>query len=143
MKVSLLTIGNELLKGATVNTNASWIGKNLFQAGALLVNQLTVQDDDSAIQSALNHLFNNKPDVIIITGGLGPTADDITRETLFNYFGARAIFDQKYWNSLSEYSKFINRAYLSTNVTLTKPVGPFLCLETIISPRPSSSSFFE
>ena len=103
MKVSLLTIGNELLKGATVNTNASWIGKNLFQAGALLVNQLTVQDDDSAIQSALNHLFNNKPDVIIITGGLGPTADDITRETLFNYFGARAIFDHKYWNSLSEY----------------------------------------
>lgn len=103
MKVSLLTIGNELLKGATVNTNASWIGKILFEVGAILDKQLTVQDNDKAIQSALNHLFHDKPNIIIITGGLGPTADDITRETLFKYFGANAVFDQKYWHSLSDY----------------------------------------
>ena len=69
MKVSLLTIGNELLKGATVNTNASWIGKILFEVGAILDKQLTVQDNDKAIQSALNHLFHDKPNIIIITGG--------------------------------------------------------------------------
>jgi len=103
MIVSLLTIGNELLKGATINTNASWIGKNLFKVGAQLNKQITVKDNHSAIISALNYLFEGKPDLVIITGGLGPTADDITRETLFEYFGANAILDEFYWKELSEY----------------------------------------
>ena len=94
MKVSILTIGNELLSGKTINTNASWISKKLSFAGVSVISHLTISDDENRITDALNLLFSSDIDFIICTGGLGVTDDDITRPVIFDYFGSKEVFDK-------------------------------------------------
>ena len=78
MRVSVLTIGNELLSGKTINTNASWISKKLSLTGVAVNSHLTIPDDKNKITDTLNLLFSSDIDLIICTGGLGVTDDDIT-----------------------------------------------------------------
>ena len=85
MKVSILSIGNELLSGKTMNTNANWLGNRLTKIGCSVDKQVVVPDKEKPIINALNFLANDKEGCIIVTGGLGPTDDDITREVLFKY----------------------------------------------------------
>ena len=109
MKVAVLTIGNELLSGKTVNTNASWISNVLSSEGASISRHLTIPDEKEAIIDGLDLLFKSKIDLIVCTGGLGPTDDDITRGVVFDYFGSEEVFDDNYWNYLSD--KFLNAGY--------------------------------
>ena len=102
MRVAVLTIGNELLSGKTVNTNASWISNILSSEGASINRHLTIPDEKEAIIDGLDLLFKSKIDLIVCTGGLGPTDDDITREVVFDYFGSEEVFDDGYWNYLSD-----------------------------------------
>ena len=101
MKIAILSIGNELLSGDTINTNAGWMGRNLTDIGCDICRQITVPDKKDSISNALTELVNLNPGYIICTGGLGPTDDDITRETLFDFVGTESKFDQNYWESLS------------------------------------------
>ena len=94
MEISILTIGNELLNGSTLNTNASWIGKSLTKLGCQIEKQITVKDSKGDVENALNTLLNNNPSYVIITGGLGPTSDDVTRDIIFNYVGVKKKFDK-------------------------------------------------
>lgn len=109
MRVAVLTIGNELLSGKTVNTNASWISNVLSSEGASINRHLTIPDEKEAIIDGLDLLFKSKIDLIVCTGGLGPTDDDITRGVVFDYFGSEEVFDDTYWNYLSD--KFLNAGY--------------------------------
>ncbi|MFL2989445.1 MAG: CinA family nicotinamide mononucleotide deamidase-related protein [Candidatus Neomarinimicrobiota bacterium] len=109
MRVAVLTIGNELLSGKTVNTNASWISNVLSSEGASINRHLTIPDEKEAIIDCLDLLFKSKIDLIVCTGGLGPTDDDITRGVVFDYFGSEEVFDDTYWNYLSD--KFLNAGY--------------------------------
>ena len=109
MRVAVLTIGNELLSGKTVNTNASWISNVLSSEGASINRHLTIPDEKEAIIDGLDLLFKSKIDLIVCTGGLGPTDDDITRGVVFDYFGSEEVFDNTYWNYLSD--KFLNAGY--------------------------------
>ena len=102
MRVALLTVGNEILSGDTINTNVAWIGQELVKIGFSIRTQITVKDTNSAISHALTILLKDEPDLIIVTGGLGPTNDDVTRQTLFDFIGTDSSFDEKYWLSLSE-----------------------------------------
>ena len=102
MNISLLCIGNELLAGKTLNTNASWIGKRLNGHGCSIGEHLVVPDKKTSIISGLDFLVSHDPDCIIITGGLGPTSDDITRPTIFEYVGTDSKFDSEYWEHLSK-----------------------------------------
>ncbi len=102
MRISLLTVGNEILSGDTVNTNVSWIGHELTQIGCSILTQITVPDTSNSIHQALKTLLNQEPDSIIVTGGLGPTDDDITRQSLFNFMGTDSEFDEEYWLSLGD-----------------------------------------
>ena len=77
----LLTIGNELLSGRIVNTNAAWLSRTLTDAGFHLVGQVTVGDDPDDIRSALDTALA-RSSIVIVGGGLGPTADDLTRAAL-------------------------------------------------------------
>ena len=106
MKISILSIGNELLSGKTMNTNASWLGNRLTKIGCKVEKQVVVPDEEKPIINALNFLINDKKGCIIVTGGLGPTNDDITREVLFKFFKTESKFDLDYWNKLSK--KFKN-----------------------------------
>ena len=106
MKISILSIGNELLSGKTMNTNANWLGNSLTKIGCRVEKQVVVPDKEKAIVNALNFLINDKEGCIIVTGGLGPTDDDITREVLFKFVKTESKFDSDYWNKLSK--KFKN-----------------------------------
>ena len=122
MRVAVLTIGNELLSGKTINTNASWISNVLSFEGASINRHLTVPDEKEDIIYGLDILFSSKVDLIICTGGLGPTDDDITRKIVFNYFGSEAIFDDKYWKYLSE--KFLRVGYPLLNSNKSQALIP-------------------
>ena len=100
MRASILTIGNELLSGKTINTNASWISKKLSSIGVSVNSHLTIPDDSTRITDTLNLLFSSNTDLIICTGGLGVTDDDITRAVIFDYFGSKEVFDKDYWEVL-------------------------------------------
>ena len=102
MNIALLSIGNELLSGDTINTNAAWIGRKLTELGCSIQRQITVPDDGPSIIDGLNRFIDSKANYIIMTGGLGPTDDDITRTTLFKFVGTDAVFDNEYWSVLLE-----------------------------------------
>ncbi|MEJ6589671.1 MAG: competence/damage-inducible protein A [Crocinitomicaceae bacterium] len=87
MKVELISIGDELLIGQTINTNASWLGEKLSKAGADILRTVAISDKKEEIIASLDNI-NSNTDCIIITGGLGPTKDDITKYTLSAYFGS-------------------------------------------------------
>ena len=90
---ALLNIGSELLNGRTVNTNATFIGELLFTAGFPLKETVVIHDIASEIEQTVNTLLSNH-DVLIITGGLGPTQDDITKHALKKIFGGDFIVHQ-------------------------------------------------
>lgn len=106
MKISIISIGDELLSGDTINTNFSWISNKVSELGILVEKQVTCQDKDQSMIEALDFLLSTNPAYIIATGGLGPTEDDITRSTFFNYFDVKEEFDSDYWDKLkSSYRK--------------------------------------
>src|SRR6187431_2121235 len=78
MKVELINTGTELLIGDVINTNAAWLGQRLVELG-LSVERVTVVPDGAAIIPALEEACR-RADIVIITGGLGPTSDDVSRE---------------------------------------------------------------
>ena len=84
MNVSIVNIGDELLSGKILNTNSFWIKKKLSALGFLIQDQITVKDDVSSIVSGLNFCISNAPDYLFISGGMGSTDDDITRDVLLN-----------------------------------------------------------
>ena len=89
----IITIGDEILIGQTVDTNSAWIGTELNMLG-IRVNRITsISDSRNEIIRALNESLA-RARVVLITGGLGPTSDDITKETLAEYFGARLVMDE-------------------------------------------------
>ena len=107
MKASLITIGNELLSGFTVNTNASWIGLELGKIGIEITVHHTIQDIKSDIILELEKL-SEKASAVIVTGGLGPTHDDVTASAFYSYFDDTPVFDKEYWNDLTDRFSKIN-----------------------------------
>lgn len=93
MKAEIINIGDELLIGQVINTNASWMATQLTLAGIDVVHIAAVSDKRDAIRDALDHA-SGKADIILMTGGLGPTKDDITKKVLAEYFNSGMIFHQ-------------------------------------------------
>ena len=88
----ILSIGDELLIGQVVNTNATWMAQALNHVGITVVRVTTVQDDKKAIRDAVAAAMS-RADVVLTTGGLGPTKDDITKTVLCEYFHTRLVED--------------------------------------------------
>ena len=82
--IEILTIGNELLTGKTVNTNATWLAKRATSLGGLVARVTTVRDNLTAIGTAIREILKRKPVILLISGGLGPTFDDMTLQALGN-----------------------------------------------------------
>ena len=85
-KASIISIGNELLSGQTVSTNASYLGERLLSVGIPVVSSYTVGDDIDTIVRAFN-LASTDAELVLATGGLGPTDDDLTRLALAKFLG--------------------------------------------------------
>jgi nicotinamide-nucleotide amidase len=90
----IITIGDEILIGQVVNTNASFISEKLYSIGIPVSKVVTIEDTENALLNELDDSINNY-NVTIITGGLGPTHDDITKPTLVKYFKDELISDDK------------------------------------------------
>ena len=101
MKATLLTIGDELLIGQVVNTNAAWLGEQLSLLGVELARVVTLGDDDAAIREALEQAYAAS-DLVLLTGGLGPTHDDVTREVVAGYFKTPLQLDPSILEKLRE-----------------------------------------
>ena len=86
MTATLLTVGDEILLGQTVNTNAAWLGERLSEAGVTVRRSLAVGDDEGAIRAALAEAVRGST-LTVVTGGLGPTHDDLTRPVVAGFFG--------------------------------------------------------
>lgn len=93
MKATIITIGDEILIGQIVDTNSVSIAKKLNAIGIVIAEKLSIGDSREAIVSTLERTLHSS-DVVIITGGLGPTKDDITKHTLAAYFGSKLIYNE-------------------------------------------------
>lgn len=90
---SIITIGDELLIGQVIDTNSAWIAQELNKIGVWVKRRIAVGDDWDAIWNALDE-ESKQSDIILITGGLGPTADDITKPLLCKYFGGKLVLNE-------------------------------------------------
>lgn len=101
MKASILAIGTELTSGQIINRNAATISSKLKSLGVETLAHITVPDDRTAILEALRFL-NGKSELLFVTGGLGPTSDDFTREVVSEWIGEPLIFDDLSWTQIQE-----------------------------------------
>jgi nicotinamide-nucleotide amidase len=93
MKAELLTIGNEILIGQIVNTNAVWMAQQLNEAGISVVHMSSVPDEKNAILDAFSEA-GKRAQLVLITGGLGPTKDDITKATFCEFFDTHLVLNE-------------------------------------------------
>ncbi len=99
MEASIITIGDELLIGQVVNTNAAWLGDELTGIGVSVIKMVTTGDDGDAIRDELHEALQSTG-LVIITGGLGPTHDDITKKVVADYFGMSYRFDENIFEEI-------------------------------------------
>ena len=99
MNASIITIGDELLIGQVVDTNSAWMAQQLNAIGVKVIRRVAVGDNKTEITEALNQ-ERKRASLIFLTGGLGPTADDITKPLLAEYFGGKMIVNKEVENHI-------------------------------------------
>ena len=104
----IITIGDELLIGQVIDTNSAWMAGQLNKIGIDVVYKTTVGDNESDILDAFDRAFSHA-NLILVTGGLGPTKDDITRTSLCKYFHSELVFDEKTLETIQDIFSFLNR----------------------------------
>jgi nicotinamide-nucleotide amidase len=114
MLAEIITIGDEILIGQIVDTNSAWIAQELNKIGIRVKQISSVSDDREHILTALAEA-HNRAKIIIITGGLGPTKDDITKKTLAEYFNVGMVDNQETLNNVERIFKKYNRPLLEVN----------------------------
>ena len=112
---SIITIGDELLIGQTIDTNSAWMAQQLNNMGIWVQRRVAVGDTKPAIVEALD-AEGAAADIILITGGLGPTADDITKPTLTEYFGGKLIVHEPTLQRLMQFFESRGLPVLQRNV---------------------------
>ena len=101
MKSTIISIGNELLNGKTLNSNATYIGNALFEIGIPVHKIITIGDDNAEIIKTVDHAIRDSQ-IIIVTGGLGPTHDDITKNALADFFNTKLVFNEEIMHKIEE-----------------------------------------
>ncbi|WP_372947204.1 competence/damage-inducible protein A [Mariniphaga sp.] len=112
MKAEIITIGDEILIGQIIDTNSAWIAEQFNLSGIEIYQITSVHDDSDHIMEALKNA-EEKVDLVILTGGLGPTKDDITKHTLCEYFNTKMVFHEPTFEHIKQ--RFKNR-----NIDLNK-----------------------
>jgi nicotinamide-nucleotide amidase len=114
MNAEIIAVGTELLLGDIVNTNASFIAQKLASLGISVFFQTVVGDNAERIKTAYKNAFD-RADVVITTGGLGPTDDDITKESAAEYFGRRLVLHEPSLKRIEEYFRTQNFTITESN----------------------------
>ena len=114
MNVHLLSIGDELLIGQTVNTNAAWMGKRLTEDGWRVSRVVTLSDDPDTIRRELDRALE-AADAVLLTGGLGPTKDDLTKHVLAEHFGTELVMHEDIAAQIQAWFESRNVPFLEVN----------------------------
>ncbi|MBN1154851.1 CinA family nicotinamide mononucleotide deamidase-related protein [candidate division KSB1 bacterium] len=115
MKAEIISIGDELLIGETVNTNAAYMGKRLFEVGIHTTWITMVGDDHDDMISALQ-MASQRADIIITTGGLGPTNDDLTKKVIAQYFDNELILNEHVLHDLEDFFRRLGKPMADVNI---------------------------
>ena len=115
MHAEIISIGDELLIGQTINTNAAWIGKELSLIGISVKTCVTISDDEKAILETIDKAIN-RSNIVIITGGLGPTKDDITKHVLCKYFETHLEINEGVLERIKGYFTARGKEMLEVNI---------------------------
>lgn len=124
MKVEIITIGDEILIGQIVDTNSAWIAAQLTQSGFEVTHIHSIGDSAAAITGAINLAFF-RSDVLLLTGGIGPTNDDITKNTLCRYFDTKLIFNDEVLENIEQI--FAHRNIQLNELTRNQALVPERC----------------
>lgn len=138
IKADIITIGDEILYGQTIDTNSAFIGKELNKIG-ISVKQITSISDKK--EDILNTISNSTSDIILITGGLGPTLDDITKQTLCDYFDDTIELNEQAWKNVQAFYKQRNREISNVNKLQAHLPAKCICLPNKIGT--ASGMWFE
>ena len=133
MKVfaEIITVGDELLIGQVVDTNSAWMGKQLNQHGIGVKRITSIRDQADEITAAVDAALK-EVDIVLVTGGLGPTKDDITKLSLCRYFKTELVFDEAVYQNIKRIlagripmnQQNKSMAYVPKNCTVIQnPVG--------------------
>src|SRR5210317_2227722 len=115
MLAEIITIGDELLIGQVIDTNSAFIAKALNNIGVSIYQITSVQDDKAHILNAFKDA-ESRVDIVIITGGLGPTKDDITKKTIAEYFNDTLVLNQSVLENIENiWKKYIKQTLLQVN----------------------------
>lgn len=114
MTAEIITIGDELLIGQVIDTNSAWIGKTLNAAGIQIIQINSISDKADEIVTTLDKSIK-RSQLVLITGGLGPTRDDITKQTLAKYFNSPLVENQDALENVTSIFKRMNRPLLEVN----------------------------
>lgn len=116
IQTSIITIGDELLIGQVIDTNSAWMAQQLNKSGIRVARRVAVGDVWDEIWETLDQESNNA-DIILITGGLGPTADDITKPLLCKYFAGKMVVDEgALQNVINIFKNILNRPIIERNL---------------------------
>ncbi len=124
MKAEIIAVGTELLLGDVVNTNAAWLSKVLSAIGVDVYHHVTVGDNPARIHGVMRQALSraDRPDVLLFTGGLGPTPDDLTVAAIADFFGAPLVMDDTSAEAIQRY--FIARNHPISHGTLKQALRP-------------------
>ena len=114
MKTEIITVGTEILLGDILNTNTHYLSNELANMGIDVYYQITVGDNEQRLLSQLKESFK-RSDLVILTGGLGPTEDDITKEVCAKYFDMEMEFHEQSWDKIIEIHNKMNRKPTENN----------------------------
>ena len=124
MDAEIITIGDEILIGQVIDTNSAWIAQKLNDVGINLVQISSISDKNKDIIVALDHA-KERADVVILTGGLGPTKDDITKETLCEYFETELKLNEEVLKNVENY--FESKGLQTTKINRDQALLPASC----------------
>lgn len=114
MRAELLTIGDEILIGQITNTNSVWMAQELNKIGINVVRMTSVSDEQTEITNAMDDA-GKRADIVLITGGLGPTKDDVTKDTFCKYFETELVLDKDVLQDVTDFFAKRNKTVSETN----------------------------
>ncbi len=125
MKAEIISIGDELLIGQVINTNASWMAVELNKNGIQVIKITAISDSGNEIKEAIANA-EKKADIILLTGGLGPTKDDITKHVLADYYNSKMVFHEPTYEQVK--SIFAMRKFKVSDVNKKQAEIPEACI---------------
>ena len=120
MTAEIISVGTELLLGNILNTNAQYLSRELAELGITVQRESTIGDNQGRLADFVNEA-KNRCDLLVFTGGLGPTADDLTKETVAACYGDTLVFDESEWEKITGYFARSGRVTTRSSITTALP----------------------